>query len=190
MIAPPSHAPNPTTPMGPLVPHAVHGSPADLMELRTRAGGEFAREPSWWRPSAADIIRAVGWNWLWLVPTIGLSAFLVTIFIGGYWTWVLSNIKLLALPLVLGAWLAGKGMLRIVHGRKDHFCIHCGYSLDGLADEGDCPECGNPYLFRVIMEYKKDPGWFVSRYRQMSLLPPPAAAIVAGSGKTAHDGAS
>lgn len=28
--------------------------------------------------------------------------------------------------------------------REDHTCIRCGYDLSGLADEGNCPECGLP----------------------------------------------
>ena len=80
------------------------------------------------------------------------------------------------------------GIRNVVKARRDPFCIHCGYSLQGLADSGTCPECGRPYLFSLVEEYRKDPHFFVERYRSSRQLPTRVAAFAAGDGPTPDDG--
>jgi hypothetical protein len=91
--------------------------------------------------------------------------------------------------LAVWAWqLLNKG----VRARTDLFCVHCGYSLEGLPDHHRCPECGRPYHFWVVEEYKRDPDWFIMRWKARRRLPPAAEPFAAGEvrRRRGRDGAS
>ena len=52
--------------------------------------------------------------------------------------------------------LAGYGLRRAAQARREPFCIFCGYNLTGLPDHYRCPECGRPYTWQMIEEYRAD----------------------------------
>ena len=70
--------------------------------------------------------------------------------------------------LWLGAGAVGamvEAMRQATKARAEPFCIHCGYTLEGLPDQHICPECGRPYSFELIRQYQNDPKWFVQRWK-------------------------
>jgi len=137
----------------------------------------------WWRPTWQDMLRHVGWRWIFALPALGVVVWLfacaahpellrIVLYLG-----IKGAIMALALPAVLIGYLVREATA----ARTDPFCIHCGYSLVGLGEEaGTCPECGRPYTRQVIEEYRRDPQWFIARYRAHGQLPPPAQRFDAG----------
>ena len=69
---------------------------------------------------------------------------------------------------------------RAAKARREPFCIFCGYNLTGLPDRYRCPECGRPYTWQLIAEYRRDPAWFRERWRLHRELPPADAPFEAG----------
>src|SRR5262249_28103279 len=71
-----------------------------------------------------------------------------------------------------------------VKARKDPFCIHCGYGLSGLPDYHNCPECGRPYTFAHVEEYRRDRNWFIKRKSRRPWMPRAEAPFMAGRVKS------
>lgn len=149
-------------------PHAIrHGS------------GE---EVAWWRPGPADVIRHVGWRWLLLLPGAALLAGIVIF--PRFWIFnPLIALEIKGLIFMGGVALAMAGYVfrRAVQARTEPFCIFCGYDLTGLPDHYRCPECGRPYTWRLIAEYRRDPQWFIDRYHAARNLPPRDVPFEAGT---------
>ncbi len=136
---------------------------------------------TWWQPGWRDMWRYVGYRWVFLIPALllpfGLLLPLRFYNAGLIVIWV----KLLVLPMVgVSIWLTRYVLLRAVRARKEPFCVFCGYNLSGLPDNYRCPECGRPYTWRLIAEYRRDPQWFVERYRARTRLPAADAPFAAG----------
>ena len=97
--------------------------------------------------------------------------------IGGFWwigfKWI---VMLAALPVVA----AGNVIRKAAANRKEPFCIHCGYTLTGLPEQGICPECGSTYSRQLIQEYRRDPQWFIKRYKAQKQLPQREAPFNSG----------
>jgi hypothetical protein len=75
-----------------------------------------------------------------------------------------------ALPVAQIAWAVRAGAA----ARKEPFCIHCGQCLTGLPAIHICPECGRPYDLAVLNDYRRDPAWFIQRWRARRDIPQPA----------------
>lgn len=137
----------------------------------------------WWRPGWTDAKKYVGWRWVLLLPALLL---IVNFF---------APLPLLA-PLLavqvhvtifvtaISVTLFGYVYRRAVHARTEPFCIFCGYNLTGLPDNYRCPECGRPYAWRLIAEYRRDPQWFIERYNALKRLPPADAPFNAGESRS------
>lgn len=136
-------------------------------------------EIRWWRPGFADSWRYVGWRWVLLLPSLLVVAFFI-------WpTWIMAPfftvyIYVFVFMVAIAVTLAGYVFRKAARARKEPFCIFCGYNLTGLPDNYRCPECGKPYTWRLIAEYRRDPQWFIERYRALRRLPPPAQPFDAG----------
>lgn len=150
-----------------VVPPRTFASPADL---RHPASSE---DVPFWKPARGDVIRQMGWRWIFLLPLLGLIALafsipwrpslLQFILVGG------GKITFIIVGGAIG--LAGTSVRAVVRQRADPFCIHCGYDLIGLPDNHTCPECGRPYSLRLIDEYRRDPHWFIQRYKARGGMP-------------------
>jgi hypothetical protein len=47
----------------------------------------------------------------------------------------------------------------VLHSTRPEFCPECGYNLNGLPDQGTCPECGIAYGHEIVLL-----GWGVGSY--------------------------
>ena len=89
--------------------------------------------------------------------------------------------KLTLVLLAFAVSLVGYVTRAALKAMKEPFCIYCGYNLTGLPDNYRCPECGRPYTHKLIEEYRKDPRWFIERWKQSRQTPPPAIAFQSGT---------
>lgn len=139
------------------------------------------RDAPFWRPGFGDLLRHMGWRVIFLLPFVAVLALLAaSIFypsllvffyhIGFKWSVVLFAIPVL---LLYYGWNAA------VRARRDPFCIHCGHSLIGLPSVHRCPECGRPYDLKVNEDYRRDPAWFVQRWRSAHTAPRDGVTVTA-----------
>jgi hypothetical protein len=150
----------------------------------------------WWRPGLADVLRVLGWRWAILLPAlaVGIGLPLWAMVRPARWLWIPNAVLLVGWgKVVIIAWaivasLVAWGVRNVVRARRDPFCIHCGYSLTGLPEQGQCPECGRGYRPELIEEFKKDPHFFAHRHSVASRHPAEGAVFRAGAGPTAPDG--
>jgi hypothetical protein len=152
-------------------------------------------EDLWWKPGWRDVLLAVGWRWVLVVPAVGVVGLIGLVFFqpryfGMFWWFGFKGIIwALAVPVVLLADV----VRRATSARKDPFCIHCGYALTGLAEQGRCPECGSGYSRQLIEEYRRYPAWFIQRHKAQKNLPRqeaslPAAVLLGVKRKRSRDG--
>ena len=145
----------------------------------------------WWKPTWGDVARRLGWRWLYFIPVllvlmlVGWSLFSHAWFLN-FWWWGGK------LWIWLGAGAVGavvEAMRQATKARNEPFCIHCGYTLQGLPDQHICPECGRPYSFELIKLYQNDAKWFVQRW-EMRHSNPINAPFAAGRsvGRASRDG--
>ncbi len=182
----PEESPADRRPLEARPPPDMHATPSDLPARRDE-------DVTWWRPSWRDGARFVGYRWIFLAPALLLIAF----FVGGLFFWpvrsmlLVLGIKLATFVGAVALSLAAYVFRRAAKARAEPFCIHCGYNLSGLPDNHRCPECGRPYSWRTIDEYRRDPQWFITRWEMRKQLPPTDQPFEAGPRTTRrrrHDG--
>src|SRR5262245_33824558 len=153
----------------PLIERIPPPSVASPSDLRPRD----AANVRWYRPTFAQAAWLLGWRWVYFVPA-GLLLLLVAF--ASWHVWLLQLVllwwKVMVIVVILPTTYAINLARPALRSRQEPFCIHCGYDLTGLGDNHVCPECGEPYTFRVIEEYKRDPEWFIKRYQMQQGLPP------------------
>ncbi len=134
---------------------------------------DWPADVPWWKPGFAESLRYVGWRWILILPAIAVILLLIlSPFNPFVWQYMLiGGGKLLILIIGAPFALAGRAFSQAVKARKDPFCMHCGYGLTGLPDLHRCPECGQPYSFKLIEEYRRDPNWFIQRWKQRHQVP-------------------
>lgn len=134
-------------------------SPADLP---ADADGKLP----FWRPDFLHVARSLGWQWLRICGLmIGIFFILLgTLASGGFWSRVGSLWMWISIAIAVTTAIADT-LWQAAQKRKDPYCIHCGYSLEGLPQEHVCPECGRQYNFELIKLYQQDPKSFVQRWK-------------------------
>src|SRR5262245_48842847 len=164
------------------LPPTMHATPADV-----RPGPDD--EIRWWRPGWHDVVEYVGWRWLLIIPAIGLIALILVSWLTG---WVVPfvlrrNPAFVAAEAKLGIIAGGIALSciayvtrRAVRARSEPFCIYCGYNLSNLPDDYRCPECGRPYTWKLIAEYRRDPHWFIERWKMHGAHRQESATLDAG----------
>jgi len=174
---PGSDAPAPQDASGPdaVLPPPIHATPGDVKPIPGEA-------ITWWQPGWRDVRVFVGWRWVFLSPVI----IVVLLAAGGvFWAplrgpFFMLGAELLVLVIAVALSLAGYVIQRAVKARREPFCIYCGYNLTGLPDDYRCPECGRPYTWRLIAEYRKDSQWFITRWKLYGQQPPAQGVFPAG----------
>jgi hypothetical protein len=159
-----------------ILPPPLLASPSDMVHP------VFDESTPFWKPGLGDILKHLGWRWILFVPALLVIAVLAAIpwqpamfgliFAGGG--------KLLLISIGIAITAAGKAVGSAIKTRKGPFCIHCGYDLTGLPEGHLCPECGRPFLLRLIEEYRRDPHWFVHRYKNRTNSPIADTPFLAG----------
>jgi hypothetical protein len=150
------------------------------------------KDVPWFRPNMRELAAAMGWRWLIVIP---LLAVLALIPLSYFFPWLLHtavlNLEVKLFILAIGGIITTVLYVakNTVASRRDLFCIHCGYTIDGLGDEGTCPECGRAFHVSVIREFKKDPHFFQARWRALKHAPR-YQPFESGTGPTPRDGAS
>jgi len=146
----------------------------------------------WYKPTFAQTMTLFGWRWIYFIPAILVVAAMFLIPLRpDVLQYFFASWKLIIFAVALPTGLAIKAGKNIVAQRKEPFCIHCGYDLTGLPDHHTCPECGRPFSFAIIDEYRRDPHWFIQRYNQRHDVPRADAPFAAGpvrSKKKSRDG--
>jgi len=144
--------------------------------------GDPVDEPPWWKPTLAESLGQLGYRWIYMAPAVlFVAAAIASLFYRHIGLYLFASLKLAILAGGIAVSLAAYGLRQVVRGRSEPFCIHCGYNLTGLPDGHQCPECGRPFKLSVIAEYRKDPQWFIQRWRENRRMPEAQMPFAAGS---------
>lgn len=173
----PPSAPGSSLPLNERIPTGPLGSPVHLLA--------HDGDVRWWKPTWRNAWRYLGWRWVLFLPALAVLCAMAAVVIEPrliQYVWFIG-FKLLIILLCLPFIAAGYAMKSGVQARKEPFCIHCGYDLSGLPDNHRCPECGVPYDFKAIDEYRRDPDWFIQRYKAQRNARPEQVPFDAGAAR-------
>jgi hypothetical protein len=126
------------------------------------------QEPvSWWKPSIGSAIAASPVAWLAgaFAGACLILGWIVVLPFAGVFGFVLFKVALIGVAILIS--LRSRALRRVLDARRELFCIHCGYSLKGLEEEPDCPECGMVFRRSIIEDYRRDPDWFIKRFETL-----------------------
>jgi hypothetical protein len=126
-----------------------------------------SRHKRWYLPGWGETARLFGWRWLLFLPAAALLAVAIAMpwnVLFHYWIMLIGRLFTFAITIPTVVFLISSK--DTIQKRTDPFCIHCGYTLQGLPDHHTCPECGEPYNFAQVDEYRRDPHWFIKRYKR------------------------
>jgi predicted RNA-binding Zn-ribbon protein involved in translation (DUF1610 family) len=152
----------------PLEQRVPRESVASPSQLRLAPGEEVR----WWKPGASEALKLLGWRWIYFIPAMLLIALVLYMpWRPQWWQLIIAWWKLVVIAVALPLGIAVRAVKTAIRNRREPFCIHCGYDLTGLQDNHTCPECGQGYSFRVIDEYRRDPHWFIERYKSHGNIP-------------------
>jgi hypothetical protein len=174
---------DPSRPRRPLheqLPPVNVASPSELPPIPAHVPEED-REVRWYKPTLGESLKLLGWKWLLFVPALGVVALLLAApfhreLLQPIFTFIKPLFILVALPTIA----AMNAAAHAIRNRKEPFCIHCGYDLTGLPDNHNCPECGRQFSLRLIEEYRRDPNWFIERYKSRAMVPAASVPFEAG----------
>jgi len=127
-----------------------------------------SRKPVFYRPPLPEVIRHMEWGWI-VVPMLAAACLAMTVtglLLGRYhieMTILGGQLLFLVLAVPLFFWENLRD--RLIRLRTDPFCIHCGWTLAGLPEEGRCPECGEPYRLNVVEMFRQDPQWVIAYWK-------------------------
>jgi hypothetical protein len=176
---------SPEHPLERQIPPTVHATPSDV-----RPGPDADDEIRWWKPGFHDVVEYVGWRWLFVVPAMLLIALILLSWLTGWFVPFIfrTNPGFIAAEAKLAILAGGVALSclvyvtrRAVRARSEPFCIYCGYNLSNLPDDYRCPECGRPYTWKLIDEYRRDPHWFIERWKLRDQHRQESAALDAGA---------
>ena len=158
-VPPPPDVPAPAG-APPVYGAPLHASPEDVQF----APGEPER---WYLPDWGETIKLLGWRVVLFIPALGLVLLVLAMPLRPWAVlqWLLNWWRVWVFAVVVPTLIAIDRVKNAIRSRPDPFCIHCGYGLTGLPPEHTCPECGARYTPALIEEYKRDPHWFIQRYR-------------------------
>jgi hypothetical protein len=139
-------------------------------------------EGPWWFPGWWEVAKLLGWRWIFAMPLLGLLGILLLAVVDLRYINFFIIIGFKAIIFLVAAPIAvlASMMRSAVQMRKDPFCIHCGYGLEGLPDHYKCPECGRNYSLALVHEYRRNPHWFIERAKSARSLPVTHAPFAAG----------
>ncbi len=167
------------------LPTQVHATPWDVP-------GEYDANAPFWLPDWKTSVKLLGWRWMIVVGLVALLVlFAWLVFHGRYFLLSFSGIIVKLGIFVVAGFFSMWAYIRksATQFRRDPFCVHCGYSLEGHNDGEVCPECGRRSNFAVCREYKRDPHWFIQRYRKRAITPTGIVQLHAGPNRRkASDG--